>query len=90
MWKFQLTIAINFNFNYEQQVFHLKTYIKEIKIDGKAYEVIGKRFKSLFNRCQNNLEISMRGSDFIFDCVCVLNYKCHKINTNRGVSYRFS
>ena len=32
----------------------------------------------------------MRGSDFISDCVCVLNYKCHKINTNRGVSYRFS
>ena len=29
----------------------------------------------------------MRGSDFIFECVYLLHYKCHKINTNCGGSY---
>ena len=29
----------------------------------------------------------MRGSDFIFDDVNLLYYKCHKINFKRGGSY---
>ena len=29
----------------------------------------------------------MRGSGFIFDCVHVLHYKCHKINPNHSGSY---
>ena len=29
----------------------------------------------------------MKGSDFIFDCVYSLYYKCHKINLNYGGSY---
>ena len=26
----------------------------------------------------------MKGSNFVFDCVHLLYYKCHKINSNRG------
>ena len=29
----------------------------------------------------------MRGSEFVFDYVKLLYYKCHKINLNRGGSY---
>ena len=29
----------------------------------------------------------MIGSEFIFDCVQLLYYKCHKINPNHGGSY---
>ena len=29
----------------------------------------------------------MKGSDFIFDCVHLLCYKCHKINLNCNKSY---
>ena len=50
-------------------------------------EVIKERFESLLNRYQIGLETSVRGSDFIFDCVHLLFYKCHKTNTNRGGSY---
>ena len=39
------------------------------------------------NRYQNNLETSMRGSDFIFGCVHLFHYKFHKINPNSGGSY---
>ena len=29
----------------------------------------------------------MKGSDFVFDCVDLLYYKCHKINPNHVGSY---
>ena len=45
---------------------------EEIKINNKADEVIEKLFESLISRYQNNVETSMRGSDFIFDCVYLL------------------
>ena len=41
-------------------------------------EVIDEPFQSLLSRYQIGLEISMRGSDFIFDCVHLLYYKCQK------------
>ena len=34
-----------------------------------------------------NLETSMEGSDFVFDSVQLLYYKCHWINLRRGGSY---
>ena len=52
-------------------------------INDEADEVIKELFK---NRYQNNLE-SMKGSEFAFDFVHLLHYKCHKINPNRGGSY---
>ena len=59
----------------------------EIIINGKANAVIENLFESALNRYQFGLETSMRGRDFIFDCVNLLYYKYHKINFNRGGSY---
>ena len=56
-------------------------------INNDADEVIEELFKSLQNRYQNNLEESMKGSEFFFDYVSFLYYKCHKTNPNRGGSY---
>ena len=50
-------------------------------------EVIDELFKSLRSRYQGNLETSMRESDFIFDSVQFMYYKCHKVNFKRGGSY---
>ena len=55
-------------------------------INDEADKVIDELFKSLKNRYQNNLE-SIKGSEFVFDNVDLLYYKCHKINPNRGGSY---
>ena len=52
-----------------------------------ANDVIEKLFKSLCSRYQENLETSMKESDFIFDSVQLMYYKCHKINFIRGSSY---
>ena len=52
-----------------------------------ANEVVNEVFESLRSRYQGNLETSMRGSDFIFDSVQLMYYKCHKVNFRRGDSY---
>ena len=48
-------------------------------------EIIGERFDSLRNRQQNNTE-SMKGSEFVFDYVRLLYYKCHKVNPHHSGS----
>ena len=68
--------------NDEQRVMHSKNDNIEIMINDEAEEV----FDSVKNRYQNNLE-SMKGSEFVFDYIHLLYYKCHKINPNRGGSY---
>ena len=40
-----------------------------------------------FSRYQTGLEISIKGSDFIFDYVNLLYDSCHKINHNWGKLY---
>ena len=59
----------------------------ETLINDKAGEVIEELFKSLQDRYKNNLEKSMKGSEFVFDYVHLLYYKSHKINPNRSGSY---
>ena len=53
-----------------------------------ADEVINELFESLLNKFHIALEMSMRGSDFIFDCVKLLRYKCHESSLKRGASYK--
>ena len=52
-----------------------------------ANDVIEKRFNSLCSRYQENLETSIKGSDFISDSVQLIYYKCHKLNFICGGSY---
>ena len=56
-------------------------------VNEKTDEVIEKPFELLLKRYQIGLETSMRGSDFIFDFIHLLHYKCHKVNFKRGGSY---
>ena len=47
-------------------------------------EVVNELVASLRARYQDNLAALMRGSDFIFDSVQLMHYKCHKVNFKRG------
>ena len=93
-WKIQLTVTINFisskDHNDEESEMHsISDNIKVMIID-EADEVVENLFKSLHNRYQNNLEKSMKGSDFVVYYIRLLYYKCHKINPKCDGSYRFS
>ena len=50
-------------------------------------EIIEERFDSFLFRYQINLETLMRGSDFIFYCINLIHYKCHKISFKCRRSY---
>ena len=78
-WKIQLTVAINFVFSRDSEkehTIHSKSVNIKFTSDNDANEVVNELFDSLSSRCQNNLETSMRGNDFIFESVQY--YKCHK------------
>ena len=65
---------------------HSKSDNIEIMITNEADEILKECFDSLKNRYQNNIE-SMKGSEFVFDCVHLLYYKCYKINPSCGGLY---
>ena len=48
----------------------------EIKMNAEVIEEI---FESLKKRCKNKFEEPIKGSEFVFDYVHLLYYKCHKI-----------
>ena len=57
-------------------------------MNDKADEVIEERFESFKKRYQNKLEGSMKGSEFVFNYVHLLHYKCREINPNCDGSYK--
>ena len=66
---------------------HLKIDNLEIISNDRAVEVIKELFDLLKkNRYRNNLEF-MKRSEFVFDYIYLLYYKCHKMSPNRGGSY---
>ena len=88
--EIQLTIAINFIFSKdvdEEHAMHSKSNNIEVTPYDNANEMVDELFESLLLRYHIGLETSIRGSNFIFDSVQLLHYKCHKINFKRGCSY---
>ena len=84
--KIQLTVAINFIFwkdLKEEHVMHANSDSIRLISYNDANEVANKLVESLCSRYQI-LETSMRRSDFIFDSVQLMYFKCHKVNFKRG------
>ena len=89
-WKIQLTIAINFISSKdvaEERVTQSSSDNIKFTLHSDANEIVDKFFKSLCSRYQQSLETSMKGSDFVFDSVQVMHYKCHKVSFIRGGLY---
>ena len=89
-WKIQLTIAINFissKVAEEERVMHSRSNNIKFTSYNDANQILDELFESLHPRYQENLEISLRGSDFIFDSVQLMYYKCHKVNFKLDGSY---
>ena len=87
--KTQLTLAINFMSSKDTDLecrMHSKSDNVEVMINDKGGEIIFKKLSITFSRYQFELEITLRGSSFIFDHVHLLHYSYNK-NANRGRSY---
>ena len=89
-WKIHLIIAINFIFSKdteEERVMHSTSVNIKFTPYNNENEVVNELFDLLRLKYQDNLNTSMRGSDFIFDSVQLMYYKCHKVNYKRVGSY---
>ena len=89
-WKIQLTMAINFISSKDSnETRSMQTKIDNIEtiIGNETDEIIKKLFESFLQRCQEEIEIEMKGSEFIFDSVDLLYYKFHRISLNWGGSF---
>ena len=62
----------------EEPIMYSKSGTTEITIYDEADELIQETFYSLVKRYQVGLKISMKGSNFIFDCVNLIRCICHK------------
>ena len=74
-------MKINFissRYSEETRTMHTTSDNIEIMVGSETDEIIGELFESLLQRYQAELEGLMRGSEFIFDSVDLLNYKLQK------------
>ena len=81
-WKIQSKITINFIPSKdagEDSVMHSRNDNIKFTSYDDGNEVVHELFESLCSRYQGNLETSMTGSDFIFDSVQLMYYKCHEV-----------
>ena len=78
-WKIQINMSISF--------ISLKDSYVNIMTGVDTNDTVEERFTSTFERYQTRLQESMRGGEFVFDCVNELHYKLHKVDLNRGRSY---
>ena len=63
---------------------HAKSDNVEIILGSKANEIIEELLRSFLQRYQEELEESMRGSEFVLDRVDALYYDLNKLNLSRG------
>ena len=89
-WKIQLTMSIIFISSTDSDEIckmHAKSDNIEIMMGSETEEIIKELFKSLLQKYQEQLEESMRGSEFIFDSVDLLYYQLHKTRLKNIKSY---
>ena len=88
--KIQLTMRIIF-FSFidsnETRVMHTKSDNIEIMSGIETIDDINELFKSFFKRYQEGPETKMKGSNFTFERVDLLEYHFRKISLNRGSPY---
>ena len=89
-WKIQLTMSIIFTSSTDSDEIckmHAKSDNIEIMMGSETEEIIKELFKSLLQKYQEQLEESMRGTEFIFDSVDLLYYQLHKTRLKNIKSY---
>ena len=71
----------------EVRTMYVKGDNVDIMTDVDTNDVVEGLFKSTLESYQTGLQESIRGSEFVFDCVNEVHYKLHKVDLNRGRSY---
>ena len=80
-------IFISFIDKNETQVMHTKSENVKIINGTDTSDAINELIDSFMKRYQEGLETKMKGSNYIFERIDLLEYHLHKISLNRGSSY---
>ena len=91
-WKIQLSMKTNCESSKDDsdeiRKMHTKSHNVEIMMGSETNEIIEELFESLLQNYQNDLEKSMKGSEFTIDSIDLLYYNLNKISLGRkGRSY---
>ena len=90
-WKLQLSVEISFVSQKpgsdENRVMDTRSTPEEFMIGSETEENAEKLFMLILQKCQDNLQNKMRGSDFIFNGINYLYYDLNRITISKGGSY---
>ena len=90
-WKLQLSAGISFVSqkldSNETRIIYTKSFYEEIMCGSETEEVAEKLIMQLLQKYQDNLQLKMKGSDFIFNGVNYLFYDLNRITISKGGSY---
>ena len=89
-WKIRLTMAVNFISSEDSDeicTMYTESNCVEIMMGSETDEITEELFKSFLQKCQEGLEESMKGSEFVYDSVEALYYNLNKVSLRRGGSY---
>ena len=92
VWKIQINKHVNFISSRdtgETRIYYVWSDNVSIMQGTDTYDIIGEIFKSFLHNYQQELKI-IKGSDFVFESVDLLDDKFHRVRLNRGGSYKKS
>ena len=88
VWKIQINMHVNFispKDTGETRIFYVLSNKVSI-MQGKETYIIREIFRSFLHNYQEKLKM-IKGSDFVFESVDLMDYKLHKVRLKRGGSY---
>ena len=89
VWKIQINIHVNFISSRdtgETRIYYVWSDNVSIMWGENTNAIIREIFRSFLHNYQQELKI-IKGSDFVFESVDLLDYHLHRVHLNRGGSY---
>ena len=86
VWKIQICNFISSKNTGETGTIYVWSDNVSIMEGSDTDDIIGEIFRSFLRNCQEELEI-IKGSDFVFESVELMDYKLHRVRLRRGGSY---
>ena len=89
VWKFQITMRVNFissKYTGETRTIYVWSDNVSIMWGSDTDDIIRELFRSFLHNYQEELKI-IKGSDFVFESVELMDYKLHRVRLRRDESY---
>ena len=89
VWKIQINMHVNFISSRdtgETRIYYVWSDNVSIMQGENTNAIIREIFRSFLHNYQQELKM-IKGSDFVFESVDLLDYKLHRVRLNRGGSY---